>query len=69
MGTYSNATYSFSTLISGPIAKYVAFDPTLYSKVPGTAQETYAIADYFPVSIARQLQSISGSCAPDASIG
>ena len=62
LGTYSNSTYSFSMLISGPFAKYTAIDPTIYAKVPGSPQETFAIADYLPISVSGQLQSISGSC-------
>ena len=62
LGTYSNATYSFSMLISGPIAGFTAIDPTLYAEVSGSQQGLYAIAAYFPVSISGQLQTISGSC-------
>ena len=62
LATYSNATYSFSMLISGPIATYTAIDPTLYAEAPGSQLGTYAIANYFPLSISGQLQSISGSC-------
>jgi hypothetical protein len=51
IGPYSSADYSFSILILGPIARYTAID---VSDVAGTA--------YFPVSIAGQLQTISGSC-------
>jgi hypothetical protein len=62
LGTYSNATYSFSMLISGPIASFTAIDPTLYAEVSGSQQGLYAIAAYFPVSISGQLQTISGPC-------
>lgn len=62
LGTYSYATYAFSIVISGPIAKYTAMDPTLYVKVPGSSPGYNDIAAYFPVSIAGQLQIISGSC-------
>jgi hypothetical protein len=67
LGTYSNSTYSISILISGPIAKYTAIDPTLSAGVPGSPSELYSIAAFFPVSVSGQLQSISGECQGSSS--
>ena len=67
MGAYSNSTYAFSILISGPIAKFTAIDPTLYAGAPGSHPELYSIAAYFPLSISGQLQSISGRCQGSSS--
>jgi hypothetical protein len=52
MSPYSSTNYTFSILILGPIARYTAIDL-------GNAAVSVA---YFPVSIAGQLQTISGSC-------
>jgi hypothetical protein len=65
LGTYSNATYTISILISGPIANYTAIDLILYGKVPGSLEGFSDIVAYFPVSVSGQLQRISGSCNPD----
>jgi hypothetical protein len=54
LSPYSSANYSFSILIVGPIASYTAID----------VSSAVVILAYFPVSIAGQLQTISGSCAP-----
>jgi len=55
LNPYSSANYVFSVVISGPIiARYTAMD---VSSGPITVA-------YFPVSIAGQLQTISGSCDP-----
>lgn len=67
LGAYSNSTYTFSVLISGPIAKYTAIDPTLYAGAPGSQSELYSMAAYFPVSISGQLQSVSGHCEGSSS--
>jgi hypothetical protein len=67
LGTYSNSTYSFSILISGPIAKYTAVDTVLYAGGPGGSQENYDIVAYFPVSVSGQLQSFSGQCEGSSS--
>jgi len=52
LGTYSSANYTFSILVRGPIAPYTAID--MGSDV--------AVTDFFPVSVAGQLQANSGPC-------
>jgi len=56
MSPYSSVNYSFSILISGPIARDTAIDGVIIlgNIVVGASD--------FPVSIAGQLQTISGSC-------
>lgn len=53
LGKFSNATYTFSILISGPIARYTAIDVVI---------DNFSLASYFPISIAGQLESFSGQC-------
>jgi hypothetical protein len=56
MSPYSSINYSFSILISGPIARYTAIDGVII------VGNIVVGASDFPVSIAGQLQMISGSC-------
>jgi hypothetical protein len=58
MSPYSSINYSFSILISGPIARYTAIDGVII------VGNIVVGASDFPVSIAGQLQTISGSCEP-----
>lgn len=67
MGTYATGTYTVSMVVTGPIAKYTAIDPTLYVKVSGSPQTLYAIAAYFPVSVSGHLQTVSGECEGSSS--
>jgi hypothetical protein len=53
MGKFSNATYTFSIFISGPISRYTAINVMI---------DNFGVASYFPISIAGQLQSFSGQC-------
>jgi hypothetical protein len=62
LGTYSNATYSISLLISGPIADNTGLLLDYYTQVPGGPQGYSDFATNFPVSVSGQLQTISGSC-------
>jgi hypothetical protein len=56
MRPYSSANYTFSVLIFGPIASNTAMDVGI---IVGNA---FVGASSFPVSVAGQLQTISGSC-------
>jgi hypothetical protein len=67
MAPFSSANYRVSFLIMGPLAEYTAIDPTLSVYVGGFQQGLYSIAAYFPVSIAGQLQSVSGGCEGSSS--
>lgn len=61
MTPYSSINYSFSILISGPIARYTSIDGVII-----VGNIVVGVSD-FPVSVAGQLQTVSGSCEPQAS--
>ena len=67
MAPFSSSNYTLSFLIMGPLAEYTAIDPTLSVYVGGFQQGLYSIAAYFPVSVAGQLQSVSGECEGSSS--
>ncbi len=57
MSPYSSANYTFSVLISGPIATYTAMDVGII------VGNTVVSTSYLPVSVAGQLQTNAGSCS------
>ena len=60
LGPNSTSAYSFSILVASSIAKNMAVDPILYVDAPN--YDGHGMATFFPVSVAGQLQTISGPC-------
>jgi hypothetical protein len=59
---YSNGSFTVSILVEPPVPQYSAVYVYLYTSSAGRPTLYLDFADYVPVSVAGQLQTVSGSC-------